>query len=124
MKFRQHLAALVTTTALLTGLGAVAATGTASAATTATCHKYSGSDKSTATGKLKGTYNLKNGVGADCGNIQSVSSSVTLNIGCYKQNPDSGVWWIYVKAGSNWGWISSDNFASFTGGSGSAGPNC
>ncbi|MET7480205.1 hypothetical protein ABZT17_38470 [Streptomyces sp. NPDC005648] len=98
-------------TALLTGMSGFAAATTAQAASTATCWDTIVENNSSLTTKLKATYNLKDGIGSVCANIQSVSKDTTFYVWCGATNPDSGVLWFYgrIKGTETKGWMSSDN---------------
>jgi predicted MFS family arabinose efflux permease len=116
----KHKAGVVlAATALLTGGSGFAAATTAQAAAAATCWGTNQTNNSSLVTTLKGTYNLKVGVGSVCGNVRSVSSGSTFYVWCGAINPDSGVLWFLgrVKGDSvaNIGYMSSDNLKYVSG---------
>ncbi|MGW1781795.1 hypothetical protein ACWCQQ_22005 [Streptomyces sp. NPDC002143] len=108
----KHKAGVVlAATALLTGVSGLTAATTAQAAATATCWTSATPNNSSLTTTLKGTYNLKAGIGSVCNNIRSVSGGTTFYVWCGAYNPDSGVLWFYgrIKDTQTKGYMSSDN---------------
>lgn len=112
-RMKRRAGVALAATALLTGVTGFAAAGPAQASASATCWGTDLVNNSNMVTKLNGTYHLKNGIGAVCGNIRSVSSGSTFYIWCGAYNPDSGVLWFLgrVKGDSvsNIGYMSSDN---------------
>ncbi|WP_411105418.1 hypothetical protein [Streptomyces sp. cmx-4-9] len=97
-------------TTLLTAVSGLAAS-SAQAAPTATCWSSNKPNNSSLKTTLKGTYNLKNGIGSVCGNVRSVSGGTVFYVWCGAVNPDSGVLWFYgrVSGTDDKGYMSSDN---------------
>jgi hypothetical protein len=106
-------------TALLTSVPGFAAATTAQAATTATCWSTNLTNNSDLVTTLKGTYNLKAGVGSVCPNIRSVSEGSTFYVWCGEFNPDSGKLWFLGRVKGDpvakAGYMSLDNLNLGTG---------
>lgn len=107
---------------IFTGMPAQAATpeppaGTSAAA--ATCWATNVTNNSNLKTTLKGNFNLKDGVGAVCGNVRSVSKGSTFYVWCGVLNPDSGkLWFLGRVAGdpvSKIGYMSADNLDRVSG---------
>ncbi|MGW3101251.1 hypothetical protein [Streptomyces sp. NPDC001100] len=112
-RIKHKVGVVLAATALLTSVTGLATATTAQAAATATCWGTNQTNNSSLVTTLKGTYNLKVGVGSVCGNVRSVSTGSTFYVWCGAINPDSGVLWFLgrVKGDSvaNIGYMSSDN---------------
>ncbi|WEH41320.1 hypothetical protein OG233_18300 [Streptomyces sp. NBC_01218] len=112
-QMKRKAGAVLVATALLTGVSGFAAASSAQAAEAATCWGTNVTNNSSLETTMKGTYNLKVGVGTVCGNVRSVSTGSTFYVWCGAINPDSGVLWFLgrVKGDptSKIGYMSSDN---------------
>ncbi|MET9460756.1 hypothetical protein ABZY05_37685 [Streptomyces canus] len=114
-RIKRKAGAVLAATALLTSVSGLAAATTAQAAESATCWGTNWTNNSSLKTTLKGTYNLKVGVGSVCGNVRSVSKGSTFYVWCGAINPDSGVLWFLGRVAGDTpatqpsGYMSSDN---------------
>ncbi|MFD6421776.1 hypothetical protein [Streptomyces sp. NPDC060198] len=111
-QIKRKAGVVLAATALLTGVSGLAAS-SAQAAETATCWGTNVTNNSSLETTMKGTYNLKVGIGVVCGNVRSVPSGSTFYVWCGAYNPDSDVLWFLGRvkgdSTSKIGYMSSDN---------------
>ncbi|WP_327065306.1 hypothetical protein OG500_05860 [Kitasatospora sp. NBC_01250] len=123
MQIGRRVAAVLTSAVLFGGVAGLAgATGASAAAPSVlkpaiSCSGWSTSHTDPGTyAYLTGTYNLKVGPYASCGNVASVSSGTELWIWCYATNDYDNVWYYGRIAGTNTtGWMSGDNLTNWGG---------
>ncbi|MEV4746587.1 hypothetical protein AB0K21_09490 [Streptosporangium sp. NPDC049248] len=115
-RIKQKTAAVLASAIVMAGLGGVTGVSSASAQA-AECHQNSVQNNSDQVLRMKGNYNLKNGIGSVCGNITLLSEGTIFYVWCFVLNPDSGKVWNYgrVKGTQTKGWISNDNATHVSG---------
>ncbi|MFI6458101.1 hypothetical protein ACIBF6_41955 [Streptosporangium amethystogenes] len=109
-RIKRKTAAVLASAILMTGLGGITSASSASVQA-AECHQNSVQNNSNQVLRMKGNYNLKNGIGSVCGNITLLSEGTIFYVWCMVLNPDSGKVWNYgrVQGTQTKGWISNDN---------------
>ncbi|MEW1861995.1 hypothetical protein OG896_01270 [Streptomyces sp. NBC_00669] len=108
MRIRKNAVTLLAATALLTGLGAVVGTTSASAASP--CDSYGYTNNSSGYGHMLGTYHLKSEPAAACSNTGTATNGSGFYMWCYVYNYYGNVW-VYgrVQGTETKGWMSGDN---------------
>jgi hypothetical protein len=117
-RIKRKAGVVLVATALLTAGPGFAAVATAQAAAVqapaaARCWPTAQPNISNLVMKLKGTYNMKDGVGSVCANVPGGpwKKDTIFYVWCMAENPDSGVVWYYgrIKGTETKGYMSSDN---------------
>ncbi|MFJ7268665.1 hypothetical protein ACIQV3_18810 [Streptomyces sp. NPDC099050] len=110
-QIKRRAGIVLAATAMLTGVSGIASATSAQAAANASCWYSATPNNSSLKTTLKGTYNLKSGIGSVCSNVRSVSTGTVFYVWCGAVNPDSGVLWFYgrVAGTETKGYMSSDN---------------
>lgn len=111
MNLKNKISAVVIAAALMTGVNVAFGTQAQAAA----CLDANGPNYDTGKGTLKGTYALKNNFYASCDTVATLPAGTVIFFHCWRTN-DYGNKWVYgrVKDTSRMGWMSVDNFSSYT----------